>query len=41
MLNVYDPSLNNFEVVPGQDALMAELDRKFPALEGCLIVVGD
>jgi hypothetical protein len=41
MLNVYQPSENSFEIVPGQEALMAELDRKFPALEGCLIVAGD
>jgi hypothetical protein len=41
MLNVSEPSQNNFEVVPGQEVLMAELDRKFPELEGCLIVAGD
>ena len=41
MLNVNDTSLNNFEIVPGQDALMVELDQKFPNLKGCLIMVGD
>ena len=41
MICVSDPSLNRFEIVSGQAELIEELDRRFPTLEGCLIVVGE